>query len=73
MSSSQGFWSYVHADDDAEGERISRLARDVTAQFEMLTGEQLELFIDRDQIKWGDVWRESINAGLASVAFFIPV
>ncbi len=32
MADSEGFWSYVHDDDDAEGGRITRLARDVTAQ-----------------------------------------
>lgn len=73
MASSQGFWSYVHADDLAEGERISRLARDVASQFEMLTGEPLALFLDRDAIKWGEVWRDKIDSNLASIAFFIPV
>lgn len=48
MANSQGFWSYVHADDRAEGERISRLARDVAGQFEMLTGErELQFFARR--------------------------
>ena len=73
MANSQGFWSYVHADDQAEGERISRLARDVAGQFEMLTGEPLALFLDRDAIKWGEIWRDKIDSSLASVAFFIPV
>lgn len=73
MVALEGFWSYVHADDDAEGERISRLARDVAAQFEMLTGEALELFLDRDSVRWGEVWREKIDGVLASVAFFVPV
>lgn len=69
----QGFWSYVHADDQAEGERIARLARDVAAQFEMFTGETLELFLDRDSLSWGEIWREKIDGALGSVAFFIPV
>jgi hypothetical protein len=73
MATLQGFWSYVHADDQAEDSRISRLARDVAAQFEMLTGEPLELFLDRDAIKWGEDWKHKIDSGLASVAFFIPV
>lgn len=73
MATSQGFWSYVHADDEAEGSRISKLARDVASQFEMLTGEPLELFLDKDAIKWGDDWRNKIDSSLASVAFFIPV
>lgn len=73
MATSQGFWSYVHADDEAEGNRISRLARDVAAQFQMLIGEPLDLRLDRDAIKWGEVWRDKIDLSLASVAFFIPV
>ena len=54
MANSEGFWSYVHADDEAEGGRILRLARDVAGQFEMLTGEPLTLFLDKDAIKWSD-------------------
>lgn len=73
MTSISGFWSYVHADDDAESGRIAQLARDVRAQFEMLTGESIELFLDRDQLGWGDDWRPEIDASLASVAFFVPV
>ncbi len=73
MANLQGFWSYVHADDQAEAERISRLARDVAGQFEMLTGESLALFLDRDAVKWGEDWRDKIDSSLASVAFFIPV
>lgn len=73
MVALQGFWSYVHADDEAEGERISRLARDVVAQFQMLTGETLELFLDRDSLSWGEIWRDKIDDALGSVAFFVPV
>lgn len=73
MTTLQGFWSYVHADDQSDGERISRLARDVVDQFQMLTGETISLFLDKDALSWGDDWRDKIDANLASVAFFIPV
>ena len=73
MSSSQGFWSYVHNDDEAEGGRVSRLARDVAAQFELLTGEQLKLFLDKDGIEWGENWRQTIDSNLSTVAFFIAL
>lgn len=73
MAESQGFWSYVHADDDAESGRISRLARDVVDQFQMLTGESISLFLDKVAISWGDDWRKKIDSNLASIAFFIPV
>ena len=69
----QGFWSYVHADNDTDGGRVSRLARDLAAQFEMLTGEKIRLFLDRDDIDWGEDWRGKIDESLASIAFFIPV
>ena len=69
----QGFWSYVHRDDEADGGRIVRLANDLVAQYEMFTGETISLLFDKDLLKWGDNWRDKIDDSLASVAFFIPV
>ena len=73
MADSEGFWSYVHNDDDAEGGRITRLARDVTAQYEMISGEKINLFLDRDALSWGDNWREKIDHSLEATAFFVAV
>lgn len=73
MAEIGGFWSYVHTDDDADGGRIAQLARDVVAQYEMLTGDSIRLFLDRDNIEWGDEWRLKIDSTLESVAFFIAV
>jgi len=73
MADWQGFLSYVHEDDDAERGRISRVAGDLEAQFKLLTGESIHIFLDKDAIKWGDVWLDKIDQGLASVACFIPV
>jgi hypothetical protein len=73
MSHSQGFWSYVHKDDEADGGRIVSLARDVATQYEMLTGETIDLFLDKDALEWGVNWRDTIDESLASVAFFISV
>ena len=73
MTASQGFWSYVHEDDRADGERISRLAKDVVDQFQMLTGETISLFLDKDALAWGENWRAKIDESLATIAFFIPV
>lgn len=73
MTDPQGFWSYVRKDDEADEGRIVRLAKDVVSQYEMLTGETIRLFLDKDALEWGDNWREKIDESLASVAFFIPV
>lgn len=69
----KGFWSYVHKDDEAERERISVLAKDMVEQYEMITGDTIELFLDKDGIAWGDEWRKKIDDNLESVEFFIPV
>ncbi len=73
MPGAGGFWSYVHADDEADGGRVVQLAHDVVAQFEMLTGEKVELFLDRDSLEWGDRWRVVVDSSLSTVAFFIPI
>lgn len=73
MSDWSAFWSYARDDDKAEGGRICRLARDLTAQYEMLTGDTIRLFLDRDALEWGDNWRQEVDESLASIAFFIPV
>ncbi|MCX6553513.1 MAG: toll/interleukin-1 receptor domain-containing protein [Candidatus Aminicenantes bacterium] len=68
----KGFWSYVHSDNKAEGGRIITLANDIIEQYQMITGEEITLFLDKD-IKWGEEWRKTIDDNLASVVFFIPV
>ncbi|MCB9899382.1 MAG: toll/interleukin-1 receptor domain-containing protein [Planctomycetes bacterium] len=73
MSSLAGFWSYVHDDDNNDLGRISQLARDIAAEYEALTGDSIELFLDKDNLEWGDDWRSRIVENLARVAFFVPI
>ena len=73
MAQITGFWSYVHADDDAEGGRIALLSRDVASQFGLMTGETIELFLDVESVKWGDAWRDRIDSSIAAGVFFIPI
>ncbi|MDQ0612399.1 hypothetical protein QF046_000040 [Microbacterium sp. W4I4] len=73
MASNDGFWSYVHNDDDASFGKIVQLGRDLKSQYEMVTGTSVELFLDRDSLAWGDAWESVIHSNLGTVAFFIPV
>lgn len=73
MRDRTGFWSYVHADDQAEGGRVKQLASDLADQYAMISGEPINIFVDRDDLVWGDNWREKIDASLNSGLFFIPV
>lgn len=68
-----GFWSYAHADDGAESGRIRRLATLLCEEYALLTATGLRLFLDRDDLAWGDTWQDRIDRALAGVTFFIPV
>lgn len=68
-----GFWSYAHADDEGDGGRVRRLAENVRAEYALLTGDELQLFLDRDSLVWGDQWRARIDQALAGATFFIPI
>jgi hypothetical protein len=73
IEGASGFWSYVRRDDDAVGRRITRLAALVQEAYALITGEDLELFVDRTTLEWGDAWRERIDVAIAGTTFFIPV
>jgi hypothetical protein len=68
-----GFWSYAHPDDSAEHGRIIGVAHRLREEVRLLTGQELQLFLDRDDLAWGDRWRESIDEALAGITFFIPI
>lgn len=68
-----GFWSYTHRDDELDGGRVRRLADRIRDEYELITGEELSLFVDREALSWGDEWRVRIDEALEGTAFFIPV
>jgi TIR domain len=67
------FWSYAHEDDELAQGDVVALGRRVKAEYELLTGEPLQLFLDRDSIEWGEEWRRRIDTALVQTTFFIPV
>jgi hypothetical protein len=73
MPSIGGFWSYAYSDDDRDEGRIGDLSRHLRNEYGLLTGEELEIFIDREDLAWGDDWREKITEALERVTFFIPI
>lgn len=68
-----GYLSYARLDDDRESGRIKRLADRIMAEFETLTGQRIEIFVDRDRIQWGDPFRNKLEEALQETTFFIPV
>lgn len=66
-----GFFSYAHSDDAYS--QLRRLKDALCNEYHGLTGENLELFFDRDSIEWGQKWELEITAGVERSSFFIPV
>lgn len=73
VSGSTVFWSYAHEDDSADHGRIRELAKDLQEEYSLLSGNKLELFVDRASIEWGDQWKARIDDALVSSTFFIPI
>jgi predicted AAA+ superfamily ATPase len=67
------FLSYVHEDDLAEQGRITQLGRDLAERYRLITGEAIEVFIDKDSLRWGEEWQSRIDDQLLRTTFFIPV
>jgi hypothetical protein len=68
-----GFWSYTHRDDEIEDGRIKRLAKKIANEFEGITAEELDVFLDKKDIKWGEEWRKRIDNALTGSTFFMPI
>lgn len=67
------FWSYAHADDELDRGRVLLLSRHLRDEYQLLTGHDLDVFVDRDGIAWGDEWRTRVDAAIMSTAFFLPL
>lgn len=74
MGTPQGFWSYVHRDNDAMHGAIRRLAEHIQEEYAVLTGGvELDLFLDSASLKWGDQWRSQLKEALKGTTSFIPI
>ena len=67
------FLSYVRFDDQHNGERISRLREQLEGEIRAVTGRQVRILQDRQDIAWGNSWKQWIEDSLGAVAFLIPV
>lgn len=67
------FWSYAHDDDTRSFGRVSKLAEAITNEFALTTGNELNLFLDRKSIRWGDAWRSRIDDAVGEAPFFVPI
>ena len=71
LTLNKGFFSYAHGDDVRNS--LTELKQDLITEYHQVTGEELQIFFDKDGISWGDLWQDNIVAGIDSSAFFIPI
>jgi tetratricopeptide (TPR) repeat protein len=68
------FVSYAHADDAYDKGAITDLARRLEGAIRAFTGQSdLQVFIDRTSIEWGDTWRIRLAEGLADSMILIAI
>lgn len=67
------FWSYAHKDDTNSRGAIRTLLDSVRNEYELATGNSLDVFVDDESIDWGTNWREAIEGAVQRTTFFIPV
>lgn len=67
------FISYVRSDDDHDAGRITELRQRLEGEVKMQTGRTFHIFQDRNDIRWGQQWKERIEDALLDVTFLIPI
>ncbi|MEU0561944.1 toll/interleukin-1 receptor domain-containing protein [Dactylosporangium sp. NPDC006015] len=68
------FCSYRRADDaDLFNGVVRNLVRDLRSYYKADTGQTLEIFLDRDELRWGDDFESAISQAVQDAAFFMPI
>lgn len=69
----EAFWSYTHEDDDRLNGYVTRLSERISNEYAVSSGYDLQVFLDRKSLEWGDTWRAKITGALGSAPFFIAI
>jgi hypothetical protein len=67
------FLSYAHADDDETDGAVSSLHHLLSQELRLQSAGTFLLFRDRNDLQWGEAWRQVINETLDSAALLVAV
>jgi len=67
------FMSYVRFDDQHENGRLTQFCERLSGEVRMQTGDKFHIFQDRNDIAWGQQWKERIDGSLDTVTFLFPM
>ena len=65
--------SYVRFDDQHENGRLTEFRNRLSGEVRMQTGVEFSIFQDRNDIKWGQNWKERIEDSIDDSTFLIPI
>jgi len=68
-----GFMSYVRVDDQHENGRLTELCSRISGEVRMQLGEEFSIFQDRNDISWGQQWKQRIEDTIDATTFLIPI
>jgi cobaltochelatase CobT len=71
--SPMAFFSYVRSVDDHDDGRLSAFRSRLEGEVAIQTGEAFPIFQDRNDISWGQQWKERIRVSIDSSTFLIPI
>ena len=72
-NNSIGFMSYVRADDEHDAGYLTEFRERLSGEVRAQTGRRFDIFQDRNDIAWGQSWRERIRDCIESVNFLICI
>src|SRR5258706_16485704 len=67
------FFSYVRFDAEHNEPRLGESRDRLAAEVKIQTGDEFPIFQDRNDIRWGQNWKERIEESVDGSSFFIPV
>src|SRR5215471_3363247 len=65
--------SYVRLDDQHENGRLTELRSRLSAEIQIQLGEAFSIFQDRNDISWGQQWKERIEDTIDATTFLVPI
>lgn len=73
MGEAVAFLSYAHVDDDESDGTVTILHRLLLQELHLQSGGTVQLFRDRNDLQWGQAWRQIIDRTLDSTAMLIAL
>jgi hypothetical protein len=67
------FMSYARFNDKHDEGQLSQFRERLAAEVQVQTGEEFAIFQDRNDIAWGENWRQRIEGALDTVTFLLAV